>query len=402
MAGRLCYGETEAPFVDCGWAPLRSLVVGRWKYIRTPIVELYDTRRDPRETENLAEALPQRVAAMEERLAEMERAMTARAAGRVALSRDERRQLESLGYAAGSASSGAETNGAPDPMTLRDVKTVVRLHATSWEIRNRFVAGDHGDELVARCRDLIDRSPETGRFHELLGSVLLARGEAVDAAHHLRKAAALCPGDVEILTTLGVSLYKAGDFGEASGHLSAAIRLDPLAARARAVQGAVSVAKGDFDAAIPELREAIRLDADEPLAQQYLAEALRAEGLYRECVHHYAEALRLRPRWREAMEGLAWVLATCEIPEVRDAERALPLAWDLCESTKHKDAAALSTLAAAFAARGRMDRALAVASNALTVARSEGKEGLAGRIRECLDSYEAGDPFIDRPRVAKP
>src|SRR5262249_40377156 len=36
----LCYAATDEPFLSNGWSPLRSLVDGTWKYVRTTKTEL--------------------------------------------------------------------------------------------------------------------------------------------------------------------------------------------------------------------------------------------------------------------------------------------------------------------------------------------------------------------------
>src|SRR4029077_9198049 len=64
VAPRLCYSETDRPFLTFGWSPLRSLTTETWKYVRTPREELYDLRHDPHELDNLAESQPAQLEAM--------------------------------------------------------------------------------------------------------------------------------------------------------------------------------------------------------------------------------------------------------------------------------------------------------------------------------------------------
>ena len=54
-APRACYGESELP-ASYGWSGQRSLTTEEWKYIRSPVPELYDLVADPNETNNLAAA----------------------------------------------------------------------------------------------------------------------------------------------------------------------------------------------------------------------------------------------------------------------------------------------------------------------------------------------------------
>src|SRR5262249_35122392 len=54
LPGRELYAESFAPLLEFGWAPLRAVRSGAWKYIAAPRAELYDVERDPREEQNVA------------------------------------------------------------------------------------------------------------------------------------------------------------------------------------------------------------------------------------------------------------------------------------------------------------------------------------------------------------
>jgi hypothetical protein len=66
--------------------------------------------------------------------------------------------------------------------------------------------------------------------------------------------------------------------------------------------------------------------------------------------------------------------------------------------TGERDAALLDTLAAACAAAGRYDAAVAAARRALDLAMSKGPANLVGPIRERLRTYESRKPFREAPR----
>ena len=60
-------------------------------------------------------------------------------------------------------------------------------------------------------------------------------------------------------------------------------------------------------------------------ARAYLALALIRTGSAPEAIKVYREALQLRPDWLEAMNNLAWALATCPDSTVRDGTEAVKL-----------------------------------------------------------------------------
>ncbi len=56
IAARPIYAESFAPLYDFGWAGLRAVRNGAWKYISAPKRELYDTSADPHEQANRVDA----------------------------------------------------------------------------------------------------------------------------------------------------------------------------------------------------------------------------------------------------------------------------------------------------------------------------------------------------------
>src|SRR3989475_5826151 len=58
VATGVSYGETLYPKMNMGWAELRSIRSGQWKYVRAPKPELYDLARDAGETINVIRQHP--------------------------------------------------------------------------------------------------------------------------------------------------------------------------------------------------------------------------------------------------------------------------------------------------------------------------------------------------------
>src|SRR3989441_10873310 len=58
VATGVSYAETLYPKMNMGWAELRGIRTGQWKYVRAPKPELYDLARDPGETTNVIHQHP--------------------------------------------------------------------------------------------------------------------------------------------------------------------------------------------------------------------------------------------------------------------------------------------------------------------------------------------------------
>ena len=102
------------------------------------------------------------------------------------------------------------------------------------------------------------------------------------------------------------------------------------------------------------------------------------------------EAVRLDPRDRDALAEVAWILATSVNADLRDAEEAVRLAEQAAELSGGDQAVTLDTLAAAYAAAGRFDEAVATARRALELG---GESAGASAIAERLRLYSEGEPY---------
>ena len=89
------------------------------------------------------------------------------------------------------------------------------------------------------------------------------------------------------------------------------------------------------------------------------------------------------------LNHLAWRLATCADPKVRDGQSALDYAEKAVAATKRKNAAHLNTLAAAYAEDGQFAKAVAVQQEAIALLKMEKeRKDYASRLR----LYQAGAP----------
>jgi predicted Zn-dependent protease len=101
-------------------------------------------------------------------------------------------------------------------------------------------------------------------------------------------------------------------------------------------------------------------------------------------------AIEAHPEDIHLTHNLARLLATATDPRVRDGERALRLALDVCTRTGNRDPRALDTLAAAYAAAGQIDQARATAARAAARARELGDGAAAAEIDAHARRYAAG------------
>src|SRR5207249_3656035 len=112
-----------------------------------------------------------------------------------------------------------------------------------------------------------------------------------------------------------------------------------------------------------------------------------------EGIREYREAVRSKPDWVEALNNLAWLLATHTAPTFRNGEEAIRLAQHAVERTGHKDAETLDTLAASYAEAGRFAEAAKAARQGLALAQAAGQKDLAAQIQARLQLYQSGKAY---------
>ncbi|MGA3284482.1 MAG: tetratricopeptide repeat protein [Verrucomicrobiota bacterium] len=194
---------------------------------------------------------------------------------------------------------------------------------------------------------------------------------------------------------LGTALEREGRLHEAMLHYLIAMKMNPLDYRIHYCLANCLERAGRWDAAVTEYEAGISLGAnpDDYVMHLNFAAALSHLGRAPEAVYQLNEALRVKPDSSEAMNNLAWLLATCPDANVRDGARAVQLAGRACELTDYRKTMYVGTLAAAYAEAGRFDDAMATAQKACALASQSGEQELLQKNRELLALYLKHQPY---------
>jgi tetratricopeptide (TPR) repeat protein len=277
-------------------------------------------------------------------------------------------------------------------------------------------------------RALLEHSLEAGGgsgvIHGNLGVILAEEGNFAEAERHYAEALRLNPGYVRARLGLVMVLAREGKMAEATGAVhdmepaweaearrqlgesfldrmkvseaieqyTAAARLDPTNAPIRERLGLTLAQAGKTAEASEQFAALVRLRPDAQ-AHYYLALSLVASGQAGQAAEHYREALRLKPDWPEALNDLAWLLATCSRSEVRQPAEAVQLAERACALSGHHEARFLGTLDAAYAAAGRLAEAITAAEETRSVALAARDQAVADAAAERLELYRAGRAY---------
>ena len=182
-----------------------------------------------------------------------------------------------------------------------------------------------------------------------------------------------------------------GDSASAHADLNAALRHDPDCILAYAARGDLHMLLGETDRVVANYGEAIRRDPGRAEYRWKRGMAYDLLGEYPRAAADFEEAVRLCPRDAQACHRLAWLLATCPAPEVRNGERAVEFARRTCELCGPEDPNALGTLGAALAEVGQFAEALRCQEKAMESEKYVAEFGESGQRRLAL--YRDGKAY---------
>ena len=229
---------------------------------------------------------------------------------------------------------------------------------------------------------------------------------------------------------LAIVLAKRENYATAINELQAALRYNPDYADARLNLGVVLMLQGKPTEAEPQFRAVLKVKPYEPEAHKQLAGILTGQGKDQEAIYHLKVALvfkpdletrmtlatlyynngdsslavdqlhrvlALKPDHVDALNNLAWILATSSDDTMRSGTEAVQRAEQACRLTDYKQASMISTLAAAYAEAGRFSEAITTAEMAVKMQITNGDTRMAEINNQLLILYRSGKPYHSSP-----
>jgi arylsulfatase A-like enzyme/Tfp pilus assembly protein PilF len=303
------YFESLTPTLDRGWAPLRGIRDGDYKFIQLPLPELYDVAADPAERVNLVDQRRD----VARRLAAALPEESAWPPRRQADGAGEEAALRNLGYLGGSAPERRSFGVADDP------KTLVHLDRKMHEAIDRFHRGNL-EEAETLTREVLAERADMGAAYYYLSQILLAEQRLPEAIAVMERARSLEAASPALLRQLGLSLSEVGRFADAIAILEPLSRSGEQ--RSLNALGSVLTEAGDQDAAEETLRRLLARDPDNPEAYETLALVALRRGDPRQALAHARRATELNDRL-----SLAWSFVGAASFQLGERRQALA-AWE--------------------------------------------------------------------------
>ena len=236
------------------------------------------------------------------------------------------------------------------------------LHLLTASIRPKHLTEDLvGFEALSRAE------PKRVDTHNDIAVMYDELGRFADAAVHFEAVVKLQPNSAAAHYNLGTEIAALGKPAEAMLQFREALRLQPDYALAHNNLGHALVRLGNLSAAREEFTEAATLDPKLADARYNIGALDAADGHTAAAIERFREAVRLQPDWLQAVGTLAWVLATAPSAALRNPDEAVRLAAHAAELSDRRDADILDIVAAAEAAAGQFDAAVATCDAALAL-----------------------------------
>jgi arylsulfatase A-like enzyme/Tfp pilus assembly protein PilF len=264
--------ESETAMEQFGTGPIHALRTARWKWIDTPMPELYDLAADPQEQHNVVEQNVRVAAELKQRLARrLEEAPAEEGAGEVHLEPALRETLESLGYVAARSKSKA-ADPKLDPKQVAPLLKRMQAGREALMRHDGRKAYEIYDEVIHACR-----TARSAMLHR--GNAAVMAGDYELASRSFQEASEVFPDEPMAFYNLGVALMALKQPEPARKALERALELDPADADVHYALGVTCLANRDTKAGREHLENYLKLapnERDSAEARQLL------EGLAKE------------------------------------------------------------------------------------------------------------------------
>jgi choline-sulfatase len=293
LATTVSYAETLYPKMNMGWAELRSIRTGQWKYVRAPKPELYDLTRDPGEQNNVIQKHPaesERFEALLNGIISSDGHGTSEKVETKLVDDQTAEELKSLGYLSAYVPRTYELTGqgidpkdrthvlkllyeaenpaskASDLRRLELERQALAEDSTNpslyYQLGGRYEKGGRYKEAMDLYRTALAKGIESGRLHSRIADLLLRQGKKDEAIAEYEKASQFNPSDLESQTNLGTAYLEKGRLSDAERVFKWILATDPDTAPAQNGLGLIAVQHRDPRAARGYFERAVQLDPD--------------------------------------------------------------------------------------------------------------------------------------------
>jgi tetratricopeptide (TPR) repeat protein len=241
-------------------------------------------------------------------------------------------------------------------------------------------------------RDCLAKNPAAWGARESWGTILAKRHDLAGAVENFKAALACQPDYPSLNLNLGRALAMEGKFDEAEPHFLTALKSKPIDPEMHRQYAIALEMQGRNQEAKTQWQMALGLKPDTAIRFRYAALLFRM-GDPRQSETQLRRVVLEKPDLPEALNDLAWQLATSGEDSLRNGEEAVRDAEKACVLTGYKQAGMMGTLAAAYAEAGRFPEAIKTCQQTIELANAMHNEGFSAANRQLLNLYQTGRPY---------
>ncbi|MGZ5568942.1 MAG: tetratricopeptide repeat protein, partial [Limisphaerales bacterium] len=237
-------------------------------------------------------------------------------------------------------------------------------------------------------------SDKNATAHHFLGVILDAQGKTNEAMLHFSRAVRCNPDNVTARCGFAYGLQSQNKFAEAAEQYEAALLVEPDNAKAHYGLADMLLKLNRVGEALTHYSQALRIQPDIAGAYFQIGTAMLSGKQEASMAFAYLRnAVHFAPEWTDALNTLAWALATNPDPKVRDGKEAVTLATRAVTETRGKDPGLLDTLAASYAETGKFDNAVYAEERAIQTAKISKQTNAIPEFESHLKSFQAQKPW---------
>jgi protein O-mannosyl-transferase len=270
----------------------------------------------------------------------------------------------------------------------------------------------HYDEALKNFRHALELHP--GYRNALMGeaTTFLRQDKYAEAIAPLEQLLKAQPDNFFIRYNIGSAYFYLAKPQQAVEHLSAALTIpademptqkqwhysgDNKSLRAQAESRLADsfAALGKRDDAVKAFEAALELAPDSFLTHYHYANLLAQMHDRDAARKHWRETIRLNPEMIDAMNDLAWSLATDSTANRAERIEAKQTAMRAAQLTRFNEPGILDTLAAASAAAGEFEDAAKFGTQAINLAKAKGDNALAADLQKRVDGYNQKKAYTE-------
>jgi len=249
------------------------------------------------------------------------------------------------------------------------------------------------------CRQALADRPEDTSLLNLLATTLLDRRQIAGARRAAQRTVDIDPTSAAGWNTLGLAFLAQGQPAEAVRCFLKATELDPYLVEAFANLGLAQGRTGNPGGAIDSLRRAAELAPGNVAVLERYGTLLEQHGDIARAAAAYRQAMLVQPDDVPTGTRLVWLLATSSDSDVGRPAEAFEIGRRLVDRRPNQPIV-LAVFAAASAAHGHFDDAVAAAVKAQQLAEDRGNADLAAMLEQHADHYRQGRPLPPQSGLA--